>query len=54
MAAAVDELKPVAAVVVCEDSAEAAKRVESSLMPGKVILLKGSRGVHLEKVEPQS
>ncbi len=53
MAAAVDELKPVAAVVVCEDSAEAAVRVESALMPGKMILLKGSRGVHLEKVEPQ-
>ena len=53
MAAAVDELKPVAAVVVCEDSAEAAKRVESALMPGKMILLKGSRGIHLEKVEPQ-
>ena len=53
MAAALSELRPVAAVIVCEDSAEAAKKVESALMPGKMILLKGSRGVLLEKVEPQ-
>ncbi len=54
MAAAVNELKPVADVVVCEDSTEAAKKIESALVPGKMVLLKGSRGVHLEKVEPHS
>lgn len=53
MAAAVNELKPFALVTLCEDSIEAAAKIACRLMPGQVILLKGSRGIHLEKVEPQ-
>ena len=53
MADAVSEIKPAADVVVCRDSTEAAEKVAGVLMPGKMILLKGSHGVHLEKVEPQ-
>jgi UDP-N-acetylmuramoyl-tripeptide--D-alanyl-D-alanine ligase len=53
MADAVNEIKPAADVMVCEDSTEAAEKIKTALIPGKMILLKGSRGVHLEKVEPQ-
>ena len=53
MTDAVNELRPDADVVVCRDSTEAAEKVAGVLIHGKMILLKGSHGVHLEKVEPQ-
>lgn len=53
MSAALDEITTSADVVVCQDSVEAAEKVKQALLPGTLILLKGSRGIRLEKVEPQ-
>jgi len=39
-----------ASVIVCENSEEAAVVAKSLFKPGETVLLKGSRGIHLETV----
>ena len=54
MSAALHEIAASANVVACQDSDEAAEKVKKVLAPGTMILLKGSRGIRLEKVETQT
>jgi UDP-N-acetylmuramoyl-tripeptide--D-alanyl-D-alanine ligase len=41
-------------IISCRNSLEAGERINAFLAPGKIVLLKGSRGMKLELIEPGS
>ncbi len=53
MTAAVRKIKTSAKIITCTDSTEAAGKITPFLTPGVTVFLKGSRGMHLETVEPK-